>query len=494
MRLVHLEALREAGVPPYGRRFDCTHAIAPLLEKWQGLTGDEVGEDVCIAGRLMALREHGKAAFGDLSDMSGQVQIYLKKDVVGDEAFSSLHHVDVGDLLGVEGHVFRTRRGEVSIAVKALTFLAKALRPLPEKWHGLKDVEIRYRERYVDLLANRDVRDVFVKRSRMTSAIRRLLDDKGFLEVETPVMSVLAGGATARPFITHHNALDVDLHLRIATELYLKRCIVGGIEKVYEIGRIFRNEGVSTRHNPEFTMLELYQAYGDYHDMMAITEEILATACMSVNGTLKIQFGPHALDLTPPFPRLTMTEAFERHGNIRLADLRDLGKARSIAEGLGIPLDKGADNVAHLMDKVFEKVVEPHLLSPVFITDYPIELSPLAKKREDDPTLTYRFELFAVETEIANAFSELNDPMDQRERFEVQVALREGGDDEAHPIDEDYIKALEYGMPPTGGLGIGIDRLAMLLTDSPSIRDVILFPTMKPLGPKSHRPGGPPRE
>jgi lysyl-tRNA synthetase class 2 len=479
VRLQHLEALQALGVDPYGRRWKKTHDAGSVLERWQALSGDEAGETVRLAGRLTAIRDQGKVAFANLDDRTGRIQLYLKKDVLGEEAWARFRHVDIGDLVGVEGPVFRTRRGELSVAVGRLDFLTKALRPLPEKWHGLKDVDTRYRERYVDLIANRDARDVFVKRSRMIAAIRRLLDGRGYLEVETPTMLTLATGATARPFVTHHNALDLDLSLRIATELYLKRCIVGGLEKVYELGRIFRNEGISTRHNPEFTMLELYEAYADYDDMMAITEEIVVEACREVNGGLQIRFAEHDLDLTPPFPRLGMEEALLKYGGPSFAQLRDWSNARKIAGELGIPLEKG-DNVAHLIDKVFEAVVEPHLINPTFIVDYPIELSPLARRKHDDPDLTYRFELFAVHVEVANAFSELNDPRDQRSRFEAQMAMRAGGDEEAHPIDEDYIKALEYGMPPTGGMGMGIDRLAMLLTNSPSIRDVILFPTMKP--------------
>jgi lysyl-tRNA synthetase class 2 len=479
MRLKHLHELREAGIDPYGQRYDRAHKIGDVTAKWQGLQGEDEGEVVRIAGRLTSLREMGKAAFGDLTDLSGKIQIYFRKDVLGDDAYAHLKRFDLGDVLGVEGPVFRTKKGELSVRAQHVTFLAKSLHPPPEKWHGLKDVDVRYRERYVDLLSNGEVRQTFVKRSRMISAIRRLLDGHGFLEVETPTMATLAGGATARPFITHHNALNMQLYLRIATELYLKRCIVGGLERVYEIGRIWRNEGIDTRHNPEFTMLEMYQAYADYHDMMDITEQIVVTACQECNGTLRIPFGDKALDLTPPFKRLTMADAFQQYGDVNLEDLRDRDKAFKIAKQHGAQVE-AKDSVGHLMDKVFEAIVEPHLAQPTFILDYPVELSPLAKKREDNPALTYRFELFINHWEIANAFSELNDPRDQRDRFEMQMAMKRGGDEEAHPIDEDYVKALEYGMPPTGGMGMGIDRLAMLVTNSPSIRDVILFPTMKP--------------
>lgn len=486
MRLQHMDALLRAGIDPYGQRFDGVQPVVAAVDRGQSLQGDEKGETVRLAGRVMALREMGKAAFADLVDQTGRVQIYLRVDILGEDTWRTVKHIDVGDIIGVEGSMFRTRRGELSVAVQRLQFLTKAVRPLPEKWHGLKDVDTRYRERYVDLIANRDVRDVFIKRSRMVSAIRRLLDGLGFLEVETPTMLTLATGATARPFVTHHNALDLRLNLRIATELHLKRCIVGGLGRVYEIGRIFRNEGISTRHNPEFTMLELYQAYADYTDMMDITEQILVTACREVNCELRIRFGDHEVDLTPPYPRIRMEDALRQYGGPSFEALRDLDNARRIARSYGIDVTP-SDNVAHLMDKIFEAVVEPHLVSPTFILDYPIELSPLAKRHPSDPTLTCRFELFAVNVELANAFSELNDPCDQRQRFETQMQMRVRGDEEAHPLDEDFIKALEYGMPPTGGLGIGIDRLAMLLTNSSSIRDVILFPTMKPRT-KSHEP------
>jgi lysyl-tRNA synthetase class 2 len=480
MKRRHLEELRAKGIDPFGARFEPDSRVADLLQEYADLPVDGMGRDVAIAGRLMALREHGKAAFGNIEDSSGRIQIYFKLDTLG-ETFGLLKLLDIGDFLGIQGKIFRTRRGEITVAVAEWKLLGKSLRPMPEKWHGLQDVEVRYRQRYLDMIMNRDVRGVFVIRGRVISAMRRFLDGRGFLEVETPCMGPVAGGAIARPFVTHHNALDIDLYMRIATELYLKRCIVGGLEKVYEIGRNFRNEGISTRHNPEFTVMELYQAYGDYTDMMSITEDILDHICREVLGTHEITFGDHRIDLKPPWPRITMTEALKKYADTALEDLRDPARASALVDRLGITMERKL-SVGHTIDKVFEHTVEPHLVQPTFITDYPIELSPLAKRRSDDPSLTYRFELFIGNFEIANAFSELNDPDDQRERFLEQARLKVKGDEETHPMDEDFVTALEYGMPPTGGLGIGIDRLVMLMTNSPSIRDVILFPLMKPRG------------
>jgi lysyl-tRNA synthetase class 2 len=479
-RIRHRDQLREAGIDPYGSRFDRDSLIGGLLEKFQGLAESEEGEMVCVAGRLMALREHGKASFGDLADVTGSIQVYFKQDTLGHESYALLKLTDIGDFLGVRGKVFRTRRGELTIFAEEFKILSKALRPPPEKFHGLKDVEIRYRKRYVDLLSSPDVRKSFITRSRVISSIRSLLESKGFIEVETPSMTTIAGGAMARPFITHHNALDMDLYFRIATELYLKRCIVGGLEKVFEIGRIFRNEGIDTRHNPEFTMLELYQAYADYTDMMDITQEIISGACLDATGTYDIEIEGNAVSLKPPFQRLTMEEAFKKYGGLELKRLRDLDYARETARKHGIDLERKED-VAYIIDKLLQTLVEPHLIQPTFLCDYPIETSPLARKMDSDPTFTYRFELYINTWEIANAFSELNDPADQRERFMDQVRKKDlFKDDEAHPLDEDFVEALEYGMPPTGGLGIGIDRLIMLITGTPSIRDVILFPLMKP--------------
>ncbi|MCE1247695.1 MAG: lysine--tRNA ligase [Firmicutes bacterium] len=480
MRIKHLQDLKEKGINPYGSRFAYTHTIGEVIEKYKNLAESEEGEEVLVAGRLMALREHGKASFGNIEDSTGNIQVYFKSNQVGDENYKNLKLVDIGDFIGVKGKVFRTRKGELTIFLDSYTFLSKALLPPPEKFHGLKDVEARYRQRYVDLLSNPDVRSTFITRSKIVSAIRTLLDKKGFIEVETPSMNMIAGGANARPFITHHNALDMDLFFRIATELHLKRLIVGGLDRVYEIGRIFRNEGIDTRHNPEFTTMELYWAYADYTDMMQITEDIFSEICENVIGKTEVEFEGVTYNLKPPFRRLTMEDAFREYAGIEMKKLRDLDYAREMAQKYKLDLSRKED-VAYIMDKVFGAAVEPHLVQPTFIIDYPIELSPLAKKKEDDPTMTYRFELFMANMEMANAFSELNDPEDQRERFTSQMKKKElFNDDEAHPLDEDFITALEYGMPPTGGIGIGIDRLIMLVTGSPSIRDVILFPLMKP--------------
>jgi lysyl-tRNA synthetase, class II len=478
-RVNNLDFLSSAGANPYGQRFQRTHSTVELHRLYDEIDIGVEHDEAAVAGRLMALRSHGKTVFGNIHDLLGQIQIYFRKDRFDEQAFELLKKLDLGDILGVRGKVFRTRSGELTLAVEHFSFLGKSLHPLPEKWHGLKDVETRYRQRYLDLMTNPQGRGLFVKRSRIVAAVRHFLDSRGFIEVETPCMNVIAGGATARPFTTHHNALDVDLYLRIATELYLKRCIVGGLEKVYEIGRIFRNEGISTKHNPEFTMLELYEAYSDYEGMMTVTEEIIAAACEGSETGYETTFQGTRLNLKPPYPRLTMNDAMLRYAGFSLHELRTIQKARQIADELHIPFTK-EEEIGHLIDKVFEMKVEPHLIQPIFITDYPIEISPLAKRKAEDLSLTYRFELFIHNFEIANAFSELNDPLDQRSRFAYQIRLKDMGDEEAHPMDEDYITALEYGMPPTGGMGMGIDRLVMLLTDSPSIRDVILFPTLKP--------------
>ena len=476
VRLEKMEELKARGIEPYGGRYPRTHLAAWIVEHYDECEGQEVR----IAGRLMARRGHGKASFGNLRDVSGQIQIYLRQDDVGAETYNLFQRLDIGDIIGVRGRVFKTRTGEVTVAVGELTLLAKSLRPLPEKWHGLKDVDLRYRQRYLDLIVNPGVKETFVIRSRVIHAIRNFLERRGFLEVETPMMHPIAGGAAARPFITHHNALDMDLYLRIAPELYLKRLLVGGFEKVYEINRNFRNEGISTKHNPEFTMLELYQAYADYHDMMDLTEEMISTVASEVLGTTTITYQGVEINLAPPWKRQTMLEAVKEHTGLDFNRYRDDGEqARRAARELGVEVEE-KDSWGTVLNKVFEEKVEPQLIQPVFILDYPIEISPLAKRKEDDPALTYRFELFIYAREMANAFSELNDPLDQRARFLKQLEKRRAGDEEAHMMDEDYLTALEYGMPPAGGLGIGIDRLVMLLTDSPSIRDVILFPLMRP--------------
>lgn len=479
VRIEHLQSMLEAGKQPYGSRFFRTHSAAQLQEKYKELGPDEEAEEsVRIGGRITNRRGHGKVTFMDLADLSGKIQLYFKIDNLTD-TYKDLDFVDVGDIMTIEGKVFRTRRGELSVRVADFAVASKALMPPPEKWHGLKDVEVRYRQRYADLLSNPEVCQTFVKRGRIVSAIRNYLDNRGFLEVETPCLSTVAGGASARPFVTYHNALGTNMYLRIATELHLKRCIVGGLEKVYEIGRIFRNEGMDTRHNPEFTTIELYEAWSDYEGMMEITEGIIDYVCTNVLGTSTVQFCGHEINLKPPFARRRMDDMLREYAGISIAELREPGKAKAKAQELGIKLGQKEHTLAHLIDKIFEATCEEHLVQPTFVYDYPIELSPLAKCQPNDPKMTYRFELFVVGSELANAFSELNDPFDQRKRFEDQQAQKDI-DDEAHPLDEDFLTALEYGMPPTGGLGMGIDRLVMLLTGQDSIRDVLLFPLMKP--------------
>ncbi|MGM9998736.1 MAG: lysine--tRNA ligase [Candidatus Bruticola sp.] len=481
IRIQHLRTLEEQGLNPYGHSFARTKNAAFIKEKYNYLEAEqESEEEVSLAGRITAWRGHGKASFIDLTDLSDRIQLYFKYDVLGEESYKRLSLADLGDLITVSGPVFRTSRGELSIRVKEWSIAAKSLIPPPEKFHGLTDIEVRYRQRYADLIANKDVREVFIKRSRIISTIRHYLDSLGFLEVETPCMSSVAGGASARPFITHHNALNTTMYLRIATELHLKRCIVGGLEKVYEIGRLFRNEGLDTKHNPEFTTIELYEAWSDCAGMMKITESIIDTCCREVLNTHNITFMGHELDMRPPYPRLTMDSLFQKYAGISIKELREPGRAKAKALELGINLGNKEHTLAHLMDKIFEATCEEHLIQPTFVTEQPTELSPLAKRKDDDPTLTDRFELFVCGSELANAFSEVNDPFDQRKRFEEQQALK-NIDEEAHPLDEDFLNALMYGMPPTGGLGLGIDRLVMLLTGQSSIRDVILFPTMKPI-------------
>lgn len=467
--------LLSLGVNPYGEKYAVTHHAAEIISSFDALEG----RLIALSGRLMTIRSHGKASFANLQDESGQIQIYLRQDEVGEESYRIFELLDIGDLLGVSGAVFRTRRGEVTVSVKKWSLLAKALRPLPEKWHGLTNVDLRYRHRYLDLIVNPEVRKVFILRSKIVQGIRDYLNNRGFLEVETPVMHTLAGGASARPFATYHNALDIGLYLRIATELHLKRLIVGGLEKVYEMGRIFRNEGISTKHNPEFTSVEIYQANADYEDMMVLTEELVSSVALSVCGSMQLDCQGQTLDLTPPWPRLTMLEAVKKFAGVDFREIGSAAEAVPAARQKGLAVKDSASR-GEIISEIFEEFVEPHLFQPIFILDYPVEVSPLAKRRGDDPAMTYRFEAFLGGSEIANAFTELTDPIDQRLRFEQQLSRRAAGDEEAHMMDEDFLQALEYGMPPTGGLGIGVDRLVMMLTDSSSIRDVILFPTMRP--------------
>ena len=476
-RLEKMAELRARGIEPFGEKFDRTHTGREVVDGYPANDGSIVR----VAGRMMAQRVHGKASFADLHDLSGRVQIYGRVDDLGQQAYDDFVALDVGDLIGVEGRVFRSRRGEISIAAAKVTLLAKALRPLPEKWHGLRDVDLRYRQRYVDLIVNPEVRETFLKRSAIIKSIRRYLDGRGFHEVETPILQTLAGGGHARPFVTHHNALDLQLYLRIALELFHKRLIVGGLERVYEIGRVFRNEGISTKHNPEFSMLELYQAYADYEDMMALVEELYSTVAQEVLGTMVLDYQGRVIDLTPPWPRLKMMDAIKQYAGLDWPQMPDDETARRDAARLGLEFAPDA-TAGMVFDIVWSDLVEPNLVGPIFVTDYPIEISPLAKRRPENPQLVYRFEAFICGFEACNAFSELNDPIDQRGRFDQQATEKAKGNEEAHVYDEDYITALEYGMPPTGGLGVGIDRLVMLLTNSASLRDVILFPVMRPRG------------
>lgn len=481
VRREKMEALREKGIDPFGKRFDISHKAAQLKELYDHLENEEIESqniEAQLAGRIMTKRGKGKAGFAHIQDVSGQIQIYVRRDEVGDEQYELFKMTDLGDIVGVKGQVFKTRVGELSIKVTDFQILTKALRPLPDKWHGLKDIEQRYRQRYLDLIVNHDSQKTFILRSKIIKSIRNYLDNKGFLEVETPMMHSIAGGASARPFITHHNALDMELYLRIALELHLKRLIVGGLERVYEIGRVFRNEGISTKHNPEFTMLELYQAYADYEDIMDLTENLISHVAQEVLGTTKIQYGEHEIDLTPGWKRIHMVDAIKEHTGVDFWKQMSLEEARALAKEHNIEIDENMQ-VGHIINEFFEQVVEEKLIQPTFIYGHPTEISPLAKKNPEDPRFTDRFELFIVGRETANAFTELNDPIDQRERFEQQLKERELGNEEAHMMDEDFVQALEYGMPPTGGLGIGIDRLVMLLTDSQSIRDVLLFPLMR---------------
>ncbi len=482
VRREKLEQLKASGRNPFEiLNYDQTHHSKNIKENFAELEG----KDVSIAGRIMSFRDMGKASFCDIQDRYGKIQAYTKQSEIGEEEYKLFKTYDVGDIVGMKGYVFKTKTGEISVHVKQVILLCKSLQPLPEKWHGLKDTEIRYRQRYIDLIVNENVRETFYKRTEIIKAVREFLDKKDFIEVDTPILATIASGAAARPFVTHSNALDIDLYLRIATELYLKRLIVGGFERVYEMGKDFRNEGIDVRHNPEFTMIELYQAYADYNDMMKITEDMVAYCAKKVLGTTKINYQGTELDLTPPWNRITMVDAVKKYAGVDFNEIKSDEEAREVAKKLKV-VDELKKKLADctkgdILDAAFAVHVEEHLIQPTFILDYPVEISPLTKKKRDDPTMTERFEAFIYAREVANAYSELNDPIDQKERFEQQANDRELGDDEAYATDDDFVNSLEIGMPPTGGLGIGIDRIIMFLTDSYSIRDVILFPTMKPI-------------
>ena len=475
-----LAAFEAKGVAPFGHRFEVSHHAKDVLEQFGHLEGEEESsEKITIAGRLMAIRGHGKASFSVLMDRSGRIQIYFKLDVLGEEKYSQFKLLDIGDIIGVKGHVFRTRRGEITVRVDDFDMLSKSLRPLPEKFHGLTDTEIRYRQRYVDLIMNPEVMNTFVARTNIMKSIREYLDERDYIEVETPVLGTIAGGAAARPFITHHNTLDLDMYLRIATELNLKRLIVGGMERVYEMGRVFRNEGMDVRHNPEFTTIELYQAYADYTDLMDITEGLVLNAANKVLGTTEFDYQGTHIDLTN-VKRISMNDAVKEATGKDFLSCQTVEEARAMATEIGVPYEERF-GIGGILNAAFEEKVEETLIQPTFITGHPTEISPLAKRNPENPMITDRFEFFIYGRELANGFTELNDPIDQEGRFLDQLKQREAGDDEAHEMDRDFITALEYGLPPTGGLGIGIDRLVMFLTDSASIRDVLLFPTMKPL-------------
>ena len=481
--LKKLQTFREMGINPYPHRFKVSHTLGEVVKRFGGVDDPgalEAGGEFTLAGRMVSLRLHGRIAFAHIRDATGRLQILVERDLVGRDFYNKVFKkLDVGDFLGVKGTLFRTRTGELTLHAKEVHLLSKVLRPLPEKWHGLRDVELRYRQRYLDLIANEESRRVFLIRSEVIRLIREFLVERGFVEVETPIMQPIPGGAAARPFVTHHNALDMDLYLRIAPELYLKRLVVGGFDRVFELGKCFRNEGISTEHNPEFTMVEFYMAYADYMDLMALTEEMLSQLAQRVLDTTKISYGGQQIDLTPPYKRITFHDALREIGGVPEEVLKDEDKARAYARALEIDEEK-LTSFGRVLGEIFDKKVEPQLLQPTFIYDYPKDISPLAKTKEGDPTLVERFEFFVACKEVANAYTELNDPLDQRERFQRQLEERALGDEEAHRMDEDYIRALEYGLPPTAGEGIGIDRLVMILTDSPSIRDVILFPTLRP--------------
>ncbi|MEK5251937.1 lysine--tRNA ligase [Paenibacillus sp. FSL F4-0125] len=481
IRRAKLDELRGLGIDPFGKKYERTANAGDLVSKYDGLSKEELDElsvEVSIAGRIMAKRVMGKASFAHIQDLSGRIQLYVRQDSIPETQYAAFNVLDLGDIIGVRGTVFKTKTGETSIKVHNLEVLSKSLLPLPEKYHGLKDVELRYRQRYVDLIINPEVQQTFIARSRIIQSMRRYLDSLGYLEVETPTLHAIAGGAAARPFITYHNTLEMQLYMRIAIELHLKRLIVGGLEKVYEIGRVYRNEGISTRHNPEFTMIELYEAYADYKDIMNLTENMIAHIAQEVLGTQQVDYQGKAVDLSPGWRRVTMVDAVKEVTGVDFSVHMTDEEAQALAKEHRVPVEKHM-SFGHILNAFFEQFVEETLIQPTFVMGHPVEISPLAKKNDEDPRFTDRFELFIVGREHANAFSELNDPIDQRQRFEAQIQEKEQGNDEAHEMDDDFIRALEYGMPPTGGLGIGVDRLIMLLTNSASIRDVLLFPHMR---------------
>ncbi|UCE80367.1 MAG: lysine--tRNA ligase [Methanobacteriota archaeon] len=477
----NLEEMKTKGFDPYKNyRYDRTHSSAEIAEEYRDAGSEKSANVVSVAGRVMAKRVHGKAGFADLVDRDGKIQLYFRWDDIGDGPWELFQTVDRGDIVGSKGNVFRTKTGEVTVAVSEFKVLSKALIPLPEKFHGLQDVQMRYRQRYLDLLMNEDIRSRFIKRSKMIAFMREWLNEKGFIEVETPVLQPLYGGALARPFITHHNYLDIDLYLRIAPELYHKRCIVGNLEGVYEIGKNFRNEDIDAQHYPEYTSLELYQAYVDYGDIMDLTEALLYDTAMHIVGSEKIEYGSRTLDFAKPWPRTTMDDAILKHTGLDVGGLDSLEGAKKTARDMGVRDVEDCTDIGKVVFEIFDQRVQPNLTNPIFIIDHPIEVSPLAKRKRGAPHLVERFELFINGWEFANAFSELNDPVEQEQRFREQDRLKKEGDEEAHPIDTDYVRALEYGLPPTGGLGIGIDRFAMILTNAQSIKEVILFPHMRP--------------
>ena len=479
VRIDKMHKIEEHGWKPFGYRFLYTHRAADIAAQFDELSEKET--EVKMAGRIMAIRGHGKTCFMDMQDKTGRIQVYVRKDVIGEENYALIKLIDIGDTVGITGTAFRTHMGELSIKANSVEMLSKSLRPLPEKWHGLKDVETRYRQRYVDLIVNPEVRDTFVKRSQIIRSVREVLDSHDFLEVETPILNTIAGGAAARPFISYHNALDMQVYMRIAPELYLKRLIVGGMDRVYEMGRVFRNEGIDNRHNPEFTSVEIYQAFADYRDMMDLTEEVVVKTAEKVLGTTTINYEGTTIELASPWKRMSMIEAVKEYSGKDFTDVTDLEEARAIAKELNVAIEPSF-GIGKIINACFEEYVEDKLIQPTFITGHPKEISPLAKSNPENPEITDRFEAYIYGREICNGFTELNDPIDQKERFLKQVEERANGDEEANMMDEDFVNALEYGLPPTGGLGIGIDRLVMFLTNSSTIRDVLFFPTMKPLG------------